>query len=118
MSEEVKNIPTQIIEKMKAKSIDVGRLSQLSGVSERYINLFVEGKIDDLPAEPYVRGYIRKISEILELDKDALWQEFLDRTEEVRKSEDADKKAIGHFNESDFCLMVSRKNPVNLSRSL
>jgi len=102
MPEEVKNIPTQIIEKMRAKNVNVERLSQLSGVSERYISLLIEGKTDNLPPEPYVRGYIKKISEILELDEDDAWKEFLDRTGNIRKSGDADKLPSNRFEKKSY----------------
>ncbi len=61
---------------MKAKNITIEKLSQLTGISERFIEALAKEGDAKLPAAPYVRGYLAKIASVLNLDGDVLWSEY------------------------------------------
>jgi cytoskeletal protein RodZ len=66
-----------LLEALRTKGISTEKLSQLTGISERYLTLLVSEEYQKLPAAPYVRGYVMKIAEALSLDGAALWQEYI-----------------------------------------
>jgi len=72
-------------EQMDTKGIDIAKIRQQTGITETYLNAFIQGNEKKLPAAPYVRGYIFKIATILELDGEELWQSFKNG-ETIKKS--------------------------------
>jgi cytoskeletal protein RodZ len=72
-------------EQMQSMDITVEKIQQQTGILERYITAFIEGKKEKLPAKPYVRGYIFKIATTLNLNGEELWQSFID-DKIIRKS--------------------------------
>lgn len=68
------NIKTLIAETLTLKNLNQERFSQITGVPKRYLEAIQNAEIDKLPPLPYVRGYIRKIAEALQLDPDELWE--------------------------------------------
>jgi len=58
------------------RSIGMAKLSELSGVSERYLEALRGGNFDHLPSAPYVRGYIQKIAGVLGADAEELWTAY------------------------------------------
>ncbi|MDP3729198.1 MAG: helix-turn-helix domain-containing protein [bacterium] len=62
------NIRTLLDEACGLKHIDHAKLAELSGISERYIVAIQNIDTKKLPAAPYIRGYLKKISEVLDLD--------------------------------------------------
>jgi cytoskeletal protein RodZ len=66
---------------MEAKGMDVERLSQATDIPSRFINSLIEGKFDQLPAKPYVRGYLFKIADALDLESGFLWQAYRNTVE-------------------------------------
>tara|TARA_Y100000310_G_scaffold344885_2_gene460250 strand:- start:2114 stop:2818 length:705 start_codon:yes stop_codon:yes gene_type:complete len=75
-----------ILEAMRKNNVNLEQLENLSGVSERHLSLLLEEKYEKLPAAPYVRGYIMKVAEALELDGKRLWKGYLKDNEVLRKS--------------------------------
>ncbi|PIT92547.1 MAG: hypothetical protein COU08_01880 [Candidatus Harrisonbacteria bacterium CG10_big_fil_rev_8_21_14_0_10_42_17] len=63
-----------IKEHVEAKGTTVHKLSQQTGIAERHIQALIDGNTKHLPSAPYVRGYLVKIAEILELNSNALWK--------------------------------------------
>ncbi len=61
---------------MRAKGMKVAQLTEATNITQEYINALLERDIDSLPATPYVHGYLKILAEVLELDFDALWEEF------------------------------------------
>ena len=80
-----------ILSAMRKQSISPDGLEASSGVSERHIKAIIEGNYEELPAAPYVRGYLLKIAEILELEGEALWKNFVERSEDLKKSGKEDR---------------------------
>ena len=97
MEQPVTNLPTILIDALRAKNLNVEKLSELTGISERFINLLIEEKFNLLPSAPYVRGYLMKISETLNLDGEKIWQEFLKDNEAVRRSGQRDELPRNRF---------------------
>lgn len=69
-----KDLKTLIAETLELKNVSLEKLSEATGISERYLWAIQNVEIDKLPATPYVRGYIKKISEVLDLNHDELWE--------------------------------------------
>lgn len=61
-------------EALQLRNVNHEKLAQLTGVSERYIWAIQNIEVDKLPPSPYVRGYIKKIAEILNLNHDEIWE--------------------------------------------
>src|SRR3989344_1853975 len=72
------------------RSIGMAKLSELSGVSERYLEALRGGNFDHLPSAPYVRGYIQKIAVVLGADAEELWTAY--RLENQVKTSGADDR--------------------------
>lgn len=70
------NITTLLRELMEARGIDVGKLSYLTDVPQRFISSLITGDFSNLPSEPYIRGYLFKIAGVLNTDPNALWRSF------------------------------------------
>ncbi len=76
MEEEKKTIVEALGELMEAKRIGIKGLAELTDVPERYVEALVVGKTEQLPARPYVRGYLFKIANALGADPNLLWQSY------------------------------------------
>ena len=76
MEEEKKTIVEVLGELMETKRIGIKGLAEVTDVPERYIEALVVGKFEQLPARPYVRGYLFKIAGALEADPNLLWQSY------------------------------------------
>ena len=60
-------------EALELRNVNHEKLAQLTGISERYIWAIQNVEVDKLPPSPYVRGYIKKIAEVLHLKHDEIW---------------------------------------------
>ncbi len=58
------------------RAISVAKLSELSGVPERYIEALRIGNFDHLPPAPYVRGYLNKVAIIFGANPGELWRKY------------------------------------------
>lgn len=74
-----------LTEAIQDKNMSLAKLSELTGISERFLAALVEQKFEKLPSAPYVRGYLFKIAETLNLDGEKLWQEYQKNTQ-LKKS--------------------------------
>lgn len=61
-------------EALEQKGMNREKLAQATGVPDRFIEALTDGETTELPAAPYVRGYLKKIGTALELDADELWR--------------------------------------------
>ena len=59
-------------EHVELKGFTAKKLAELTSIPERYITALLDGQDRVLPAAPYVRGYIAKLSSVVDLDKDAM----------------------------------------------
>ena len=67
---------TFLTEKLKEKGLNFEKLSQISGIALKHLENLNAGNLSDLPPAPYLRGYFKKIGEILEFDGEKAWKEF------------------------------------------
>lgn len=87
---EKKNISQILKEIMQQKGISPEKLGELTGVHINIILHILNGEFSKLPAAPYVRGYIKKISKVLELNGDKVWEKFSKNEKELKKSGNKD----------------------------
>lgn len=71
-----KPINETIKEAMGIKGLSIARIQQLTDIPERYIETILKGELKKMPAAPYIRGYLYKLSEILGLNGEGLWQQY------------------------------------------
>ena len=64
-------------EQMESKNFTVAKISDHTGISERHIQALLLGETEKLPSTPYVRGYLSKIANVLELNSNVLWKIYV-----------------------------------------
>jgi len=69
-----RNLKTLLDEALELRNVNHEKLAQLTGIPERYIWAIQSLEVEKLPSAPYVRGYIKKISEFLRLNHDEIWE--------------------------------------------
>lgn len=74
--EEQRPIPEVLQELLEAQRMSADKLAELTDVPKRFIASLIRGEFDQLPAKPYVRGYLFKIAEALAVDPHVLWQSY------------------------------------------
>ncbi len=67
------DLKTLMNEALELRNVNHEKLAQLTGISERYIWAIQNIETEKLPPSPYVRGYIKKIAEVLHLNHDEIW---------------------------------------------
>jgi lambda repressor-like predicted transcriptional regulator len=80
------NFSVVLAEAMRAKGLNTSKLSRETGISERFIRFMLEDKTNQLPAAPYLHGYIMKIAEKLELNGEEVWNMYFKDDEGVKSS--------------------------------
>jgi len=85
-----------LTEVLKDKNISLAKLSELTGISERFLGALVEEKYEKLPPAPYTRNYILKVADVLGLDGQKLWQEYQKKTQ-LKKSGLNDRLPLNRF---------------------
>lgn len=86
MAPENKNFSSLLIEALRTKGISLEKLSQVTGVSERFLTALIGEEFDKLPAVPYVHGYLMRIAEALGLDGDTLWRDYVKQVPALKRS--------------------------------
>ncbi|MBU2101302.1 helix-turn-helix domain-containing protein [Patescibacteria group bacterium] len=81
---------------MKSKGIGPQRLSSMTDVPKRFIDALLQGDFKNLPARPYIRGYLFKISNTLGVENDSLWDIYRSSVE-TPSSGEKDKLPINRF---------------------
>jgi len=56
------------------KGISIAQLSSLTGIEEKFLEALEKKEWDLLPPDIYIQGYLKKISQILEVDFKNLWE--------------------------------------------
>lgn len=96
LEEEHYSITSVLKELMDAKGLDAAKLSLLTDVPQRFITSLIRGDFNDLPSEPYIRGYLFKIAGVLDADPNFLWRSFRESTE-IRSSGREDVLPMNRF---------------------
>ena len=89
MEQNIRDFGDFFAEAVRIKGYSLEKLANLSGVSERFLRILAEGNYGKLPSAPYMRGYLLKIAEVLEVDGASLWEEY-ERAIEPRRSGEKD----------------------------
>jgi cytoskeletal protein RodZ len=58
------------------KGYTLEKLRRETGIADRYLTALFEGNYSKIPAAPYVRGYLVKLSKLLQLDEKTLWDQY------------------------------------------
>jgi len=95
-SEAHHNITTLLQELMEAKGLDAGKLADLTDVPQRFTSSLISGDFNNLPSEPYIRGYLFKIAGVLDADPNFLWRSFR-QSAEIRSSGSGDILPANRF---------------------
>ena len=102
MGNEERSLSNTIVGALRARGLTAGKLSELSGVSERFLESLIEDKFEALPSLPYTRGYILKIADVLGLDGEELFNEYLKDNEAVKRSGRDDRFPANRFERPKF----------------
>jgi len=97
MEEPTANLSTILVDALRTKNFNLEKLAELTGVSERFLELLIEEKFGRLPSVPYVRGYLMKIAEVLNLNGEKIWAEYLKDNETVHRSGRQDELPRNRF---------------------
>jgi hypothetical protein len=89
----VNQILQQLMEEQK---IDTATLAKLTDIPKRFVEALVKGNFAELPAGPYVRGYLFKIAAVLKTDPQILWQTYRRQVRLVAAGEE-DKLPANRF---------------------
>lgn len=63
-------------EKLRERGFSIKRLSELTGIAVKHLENLSAGRFDDLPAIPYLRGYMIEIGEVLGFDGETWLDRF------------------------------------------
>ena len=96
MNGDYRNISEILTEVMKERGVGVDALSNATDIPKRFIDSLVRGDFENLPAKPYVRGYLFKIAEALRIDQNILWQSYKNSTD-LATSGEQDKLPTNRF---------------------
>jgi|SRR3989344_992569 len=62
-----------LAEAISARGLSIGKIAELSGVPERFVEALRTGNYNRLPPAPYIKGYLNKISAVIGSDQEELW---------------------------------------------
>lgn len=102
MGNEERTLSGTLVGALRARGITAGKLSELTGVSERFLESLIEDKFESLPSLPYTRGYLMKIADVLGLDGEELFNEFLRDNAAVKRSGRDDRLPPNRFEKPRF----------------
>ena len=85
-----KTLKELLHEQLEIKGVSLQRLHQLTNIPERYITGIFEMDPRNIPAFPYIRGYLLKIGDVLNLNGEELWQKYKKEVE-VKSSGSEDR---------------------------
>lgn len=82
---------------LKTKGVSENKLAEMSGVPLRFLNALGNENYNRLPPATYIRGYLFKIAEVLNIDGSELWENFRQENENIKKSGADDKLPSNRF---------------------
>lgn len=72
--ENSKTLSESLEEALELKNLNIEKLAELTNISPYYLSSLLEGNFKNLPPVPYVKGYLAKIAEVLQLNNKVLWE--------------------------------------------
>lgn len=97
MEENKETISSVLTSAMEKQGFSIDDLSKETGIPERFVELLLSENFNDMPPAPYTHGYIIKISKVLDLDGEKLWETYLKNKKEIKKSGKFDKLPENRF---------------------
>lgn len=99
-----------LAEHLEQKGYSTEKLASITGVPERFVTTLLSGEYKSLPAAPYLRGYIRKIAQVLEIDPNETWRLY-EKENAPHSSGNKDflprnRFAIQHLNKRNLALAI------------
>lgn len=91
-----KGIAELLRELLKERGINPEKLSYATNVPIRFIAALLEDNFKDLPAKPYVRGYLIKIAAVLGIEDEVIMAAYRESTE-IRSSGGKDRLPMNRF---------------------
>lgn len=91
-----------LIEEMKSRGINISKLANETGISERFIKLIIDNDFEKLPSSPYLHGYIIKISNVIDMDGEKNWEDYFQNNNKLRSSGEGDHFPKNRFSVSRF----------------
>ncbi|HTY39999.1 MAG TPA: helix-turn-helix domain-containing protein [Candidatus Paceibacterota bacterium] len=70
------DFPSFFNEKIKGRGLSLRKLAELSGITERHLEALSRGDYANMPAAPYLRGYLTTLGRILDFDAGFWWDHF------------------------------------------
>ena len=102
---EFKPLKDILKEEMRSKGLNAQKLSELTDIAPHYIKALLENDFSNLPAAPYVRGYLDTITKILEIDSESLWHEY-QKESGIKRSGESDKLPSNRYAQKPFNKMA------------
>ena len=82
-------------DKVRERGLTLRRLSEISGISVKHLEDLASGDASNLPEAPYLRGYLRRLAQILDFDAELWLQRFRDA--ELNRSGPSDELPRNRF---------------------
>lgn len=82
--------------KIRERGLTLKKLSELSGITLKYLEYLSAGNLEALPSAPYFRGYLEKLGKILDFDPNEWWQNIKEG-EVVKTSGTEDRLPTNRF---------------------
>lgn len=76
MMQELRTLKDILEEAVAARGQSPAKIAAATGIPARFVEAILSGEFGSLPAAPYVKGYLKKIAETLELGADELWERY------------------------------------------
>jgi hypothetical protein len=76
MMQELRTLKDILEEAVASHGQTAGKLAATTGIPVRFVEALLSGDFNSLPAAPYIKGYLKKLAEALELNADELWERY------------------------------------------
>lgn len=93
---ETRHISELLKELIEERNVTIEKLSLVTSIPHRFIVALLEADFKKLPAKPYVRGYLLRISSALNVDPIFILKSYKD-TMEIRSSGGKDRLPVNRF---------------------
>lgn len=97
----------KLAEIRSAHNIDLDLLSDKTKISKKYLVYLEEGRLDKLPAEIYVKGFLKKLAEFYETDAKNFLRLY-EQEDVIRKNIDKSKYPPFNLNKSPTFIITQR----------
>jgi len=84
-------------EHLELKGLTAKKITELTGIPERYVEALLSGNDQVLPPAPYVHGYLTKLAGVLNFDKETMWRLYQKEAIAIRASGPLDRLPRNRF---------------------